>query len=340
MWRSAARPTQDRRRSEDAAAARTERGRDREIDVVTHKVKRIIRARQRFPSSSTSVRRPALYVANEDAAQVSIVDDPSGNVVARSRWATSRKASHSSGWQGGVLTSEDEALSTRLIRPRTRCSRKCRSAFGRARSDPPDGIACVRVVEKTIGAIAVVDAQKHRFLHLIQLEGKARRRKPRPMGFGSPRRLDVYDHRRLVRSCVPGRSVQEDRGPLRSRPVSAPGSSGCCRTADDRHGNDRRTTYRHRSREPAVKEIAAGARPWGVAVASRQSSVASRQSQSTVSVELDVQFPRQTACSVVVDSGHFRSVLTSSGTRPRTRCGHATISPVGEIKTDPGRSAT
>src|SRR5712671_6686442 len=52
-----------------------------EIDVVTHKVKRIIRAGNDPEQLDISADGQRLYVANEDAAQVSIVDVPSGNVV-------------------------------------------------------------------------------------------------------------------------------------------------------------------------------------------------------------------------------------------------------------------
>ena len=53
-----------------------------EIDVATHKVKRVIHAGNDPEQLDISADGQRLYVANEDAAQVSIVDVPSGNVIA------------------------------------------------------------------------------------------------------------------------------------------------------------------------------------------------------------------------------------------------------------------
>src|SRR5581483_12255789 len=53
-----------------------------EIDADTYKVKRVIRAGNDPEQLAVSADGTRLYVANEDAAQVSVVDVPSGDVVA------------------------------------------------------------------------------------------------------------------------------------------------------------------------------------------------------------------------------------------------------------------
>jgi YVTN family beta-propeller protein len=53
-----------------------------EVDVATHKVKRVIQAGNDPEQLDISADGQRLYVANEDAAQVSVVDVPSGTVIA------------------------------------------------------------------------------------------------------------------------------------------------------------------------------------------------------------------------------------------------------------------
>ena len=53
-----------------------------EVDAATHKVKRVIQAGNDPEQLDISADGQRLYVANEDAAQVSVVDVPSGNVIA------------------------------------------------------------------------------------------------------------------------------------------------------------------------------------------------------------------------------------------------------------------
>src|SRR5580765_4702261 len=53
-----------------------------EVDVATHKVKRVIQAGNDPEQLDISADGQRLYVANEDAAQVSVVDVPSGKVIA------------------------------------------------------------------------------------------------------------------------------------------------------------------------------------------------------------------------------------------------------------------
>jgi len=117
---------------------------------------------------------------------------------------------HSSDGKVVYVTTKTKALFYAIDTATNKMLKKVPSPSARSIGSLPDGSRAFVSLEND-GAIAVVDAQKHRFLHLIQLEGKGATPKPRPMGIAVHPTVDGLVTA-AVRSCVPGRSVQEDRG--------------------------------------------------------------------------------------------------------------------------------
>ena len=243
-----------------------------EVDTTTYKVKRVIHAGNDPEQLDISGDGQRLYVANEDAAQVSIVDVPSGTVV-----ATVKMGEEPEGVtirpDGKVVyvTSEDEGAVYAIDTAENKVLKKVPVGH-RPRSIGflPDGSRAFVSLEND-GAIAVVDAQKHRFLHLIQLEGKGATPKPRPMGIavhpdGSMVFVSAgsFGHLFLVDPSkkTAGTSIEAGQRPwgVALLPdgktiVTANGPSNDVSFID--------------LATKAVKKVNAGGRPWGVAVVGR-----------------------------------------------------------------------
>jgi YVTN family beta-propeller protein len=154
-----------------------------EVDVATLKVKRIIHAGIDPEQLDVSPDGTRLYVANEDAAQLTVVDLPSGRIV-----TTVKVGKEPEGVairpDGKVVYVASEAdgqvfaidTATNRLLARIAVGRRPRSiAF------LPDGSRAYVTLESD-GAITVIDAFRHRFLELIPLEEPGRTPKPRPMG--------------------------------------------------------------------------------------------------------------------------------------------------------------
>ena len=228
-----------------------------EVDVATHKVKRVIQAGNDPEQLDISADGQRLYVANEDAAQVSVVDVPSGNVI-----ATVKMGDEPEGVtirpDGKVVyvTSEDEGAVYAIDTATNKVLKKVPVGH-RPRSIGflPDGSRAFVSLEND-GAIAMIDSKAHKFLHLIQLEGKGATPKARPIGnCRAPRRLDGVRHRRLVRSPVPGRSFEEVVVHVNRSRSAAVGRRLAPGRDDDRDG--KRTVERrvvHRSRDQGREE--------------------------------------------------------------------------------------
>ena len=107
-----------------------------EVDTATYKVKRVIQAGNDPEQLDISADGQRLYVANEDAAQVSVVDVPSGNVI-----ATVKMGEEPEGVtirpDGKVVyvTSEDEGAVYAIDTATNKVLKKYRSVTARARSD-------------------------------------------------------------------------------------------------------------------------------------------------------------------------------------------------------------
>ncbi|OLC41396.1 MAG: hypothetical protein AUH43_24550, partial [Acidobacteria bacterium 13_1_40CM_65_14] len=143
-----------------------------EVDADTYKVRRVIHAGNDPEQLDISADGKRMYVANEDAAQVSIVDLESGTVV-----ATVKMGDEPEGVtirpDGKVVyvTSEDEGAVYAIDTDTNKVLKKIPVGH-RPRSIGflPDGSRAYVSLEND-GAIAVVDGKQHKFLRLITLEG-------------------------------------------------------------------------------------------------------------------------------------------------------------------------
>jgi YVTN family beta-propeller protein len=244
-----------------------------EVDAATHAVKRVIHAGNDPEQLDISADGQRLYVANEDAAQVSVVDVPTGNVI-----ATVKMGDEPEGVtirpDGKVVyvTSEDEGA-VYAISTETNKVLKKMAVGHRPRSIGflPDGSRGFVSLEND-GAIAVVDAQAHKFLHLIQLEGKGNTPKPRPMGITVARDGSTvfvtsgsFGHLFLV---DPAKKSSADSIEVGQRPW------GVARLPDEKtlvtaNGPSNDVSFVDLATKTVVKKVPAGNRPWGIAVYGR-----------------------------------------------------------------------
>src|SRR5258708_774349 len=154
-----------------------------EVDVATNAVKRIVHAGNDPEQLAVSADGTRLYVANEDASQLSVVDVASGNIVAAVKVGEEPEgvAIRPDGKEVYVTSEGDGAVFA--IDKQTNSAVKRIPVGHRPRSIGflPDGSRAYVSLEND-GAIAVVDAKQHKFLRLIQLEGHGNTPKARPMG--------------------------------------------------------------------------------------------------------------------------------------------------------------
>ena len=154
-----------------------------EVDADTYKVRRVIHAGADPEQVDISADGTRLYVANEDTAQVSVIDLASGNVVATVKigeepeGVTIRpdgKVVYVTSEGDGAVFAIDTA--TNKVLTRIPVGHRPRSI-----GFLPDGSRAYVSLEND-GAVALVDAQRHKFLRLVQLEGQGNTPKSRPMG--------------------------------------------------------------------------------------------------------------------------------------------------------------
>lgn len=154
-----------------------------EIDAETYKVTRVIKAGNDPEQLAISSDGTRMYVANEDAAQVSVVDVPSGNVVATVKigeepeGVTIRpdgKVVYVTSEEDGAVFAIDTAANKVLKRIPV-------GARPRSIGFLPDSSRAYVSLEND-GAVALIDAKEHRFVRLIKLEGQGNTPKARPMG--------------------------------------------------------------------------------------------------------------------------------------------------------------
>src|SRR5205814_945701 len=154
-----------------------------EVDADTYKVKRIIHAGNDPEQLDISADGSRLYVANEDAAQVSVVDVPSGTIVATVKIGEEPEGvtirpdgkvvyvtSEGDGAVFAIDTGTNKLLKRIPVGPRPR-------SIGFL----PDGSRAYVSLENE-GALALIDSAQHKFMRLIRLEGQGNTPKPRPMG--------------------------------------------------------------------------------------------------------------------------------------------------------------
>src|SRR5215510_6206281 len=159
-----------------------------EIDADTYQLKRIIHAGNDPEQLAVSADGTRLYVANEDAAQVSVVDLAAGTVVTTVKIGEEPEGVtiRPDGKVVYVTSEEDGAVfaidtATNKVLKRIPVGHRPRSI-----GFLPDSSRAFVSLEND-GAIALVDAQKHTFIKLIALEGKGNTPKSRPMGIAVAR---------------------------------------------------------------------------------------------------------------------------------------------------------
>ena len=241
-----------------------------EIDAATLTIKRIIHAGVDPEQLDVSADGSRLYVANEDAAQLTVVDLPSGRIVSTVKVGEEPegvavrpdgKVVYVTSEAGGNVFAIDTATNRLLAR----------IAVGhrpRGIAFLPDGSHAYVTLESD-GAITLIDAFRHRFLELIPLEDPGRSPQPRPMGIAiSPDGSTVY-----VTTGSFGKMFFVN--PATNRPVAslAVGQRpwGVALMPDGRTGytangpsND--VSVVDLQTHAVLKKIRVGDRPWGIAV--------------------------------------------------------------------------
>src|SRR5262245_38960995 len=152
-----------------------------EIDADTYQVKRIIHAGNDPEQLAISGDGKFMYVANEDAAQTSVVDVGSGAVV-----ATVKIGDEPEGVKirpdGKVVyvTSEEDGAVFAIDTATNKVLKKIPVGHRpRGIGFLPDGSRAYVTLEND-GAVALVDAERHAFIKLIPLTGQGRTPKSRP----------------------------------------------------------------------------------------------------------------------------------------------------------------
>ena len=244
-----------------------------EIDADTYNVKRVIHAGNDPEQLAVSADGTHLYVANEDAAQVSVVEIASGNVIATVK--TGEEPEGVTIRPDGkfvYVTSEDDGA-VFAIDTATNKAVKRIPVGHRPRSIGflPDSSRAYVSLEND-GAIAVIDARAHKFLRLIELKGQGNTPKPRPMGIAvHPDGSILYvtsgsfGHLFFV---DPKTNAQTGSIEVGQRPWGvALLKDG--KTAFTANGPSNDVSVIDLTGRTVTKKVAAGQRPWGVTVISR-----------------------------------------------------------------------
>jgi YVTN family beta-propeller protein len=244
-----------------------------EIDADTYKVKRIIHAGNDPEQLAISADGTRLYVANEDAAQVSVIDVAAGTVVTTVKIGEEPEGVtiRPDGKVVYVTSEEDGAVfaidtATTKVLKRIPVGHRPRSI-----GFLPDNSRAYVTLEND-GAIAIIDAQQHKFLKLLELTGTGATPKPRPMGIAVARDGSVvyistgrFGHLFFI---DPVKNAQIGSIEVGQRPWGvALLPDG--KTAFTANGPSNDVSVVDLSTKTVVKKIPAGTSPWGVAVVSR-----------------------------------------------------------------------
>ena len=204
-----------------------------EVDADTYKVKRVIHAGNDPEQLAISADGTRLYVANEDAAQVSVVDVASGTIVATVKIGEEPEGvtirpdgkvvyvtSEGDGAVFAIDTADQQGGEAHPGRPAAALDRV-----------PARRLARLRVARERRR-----DRRHRRAAAQVPAAHPARRQgqHAEAAADGDRRasgRLDGLRDHRLVRPPVPHRSGEERADRRRSRSASGRGASRCCRTA-------------------------------------------------------------------------------------------------------------
>ena len=251
-----------------------------EIDADSYKVRRIINAGADPEQVDVSADGTRLYVANEDSAQVSVVDLTTGAVVTTVKVGEEPEGvtirpdgkvvyvtSEDAGAVYAIDTSTNKVLKRIPVGPRPR-------SIGFL----PDGSRGYVSLENE-GALALVDAQTHTFIKLVPLEGQGSTPKPRPMGIAvNPNGSMVYvttgsfGHLFFVDPATNAGNVSVAVGQRPWGVALAPDG----KTAFTANGPSNDVSVVDLATKQVIKKIPVGQRPWGVAVIGRESSATGR----------------------------------------------------------------
>jgi YVTN family beta-propeller protein len=244
-----------------------------EVDVATNKVKRVIHAGNDPEQLAVSADGTRLYVANEDAAQVSVVDVASGGIVASVKIGEEPEgvAIRPDGREVYVTSEGDGAVFAIDTQTNKVISRIPVGHRPRSIGFLPNGSRAYVSLEND-GAIAVIDAPRHKFLRLIQLEGKGNTPKSRPMGItvhpdGSTVFVTTgsFGHLFLVDPAKNATAASFEVGQRPWGVTLLPDG----KTAYTANGPSNDVSVIDVATRQVVKKIPVGQRPWGVAVVGR-----------------------------------------------------------------------
>lgn len=244
-----------------------------EIDADTYKVKRIIHAGDDPEEVAVSNDGARLYVANEDTAQLSVVDLASGNVIATVKVGEEPEgvAIRPDGKVVYVTSEGDGAVFAIDTATNKLLKRVAVGHRPRGIGFLPDGSRAYVTLEND-GAIAVVDSAKHRFLKLVQLNGEGATPKSRPMGIAvAPNGSTVYITTGSFGSLFfvdPAKNQSIAALPVGQRPWGIALLSDA-KTAYTANGPSNDVSVVDLEKREVTKKIMVGARPWGVAVVDR-----------------------------------------------------------------------
>src|SRR5262245_18664405 len=245
-----------------------------EIDTTSYKITRVIKAGNDPEQLAVSADGTRMYVANEDAAQLSVVDIGSGAVVATVKIGEEPEGvtirpdgkvvyvtSEEDGAVFAIDTLTNKVLKRIPVGPRPR-------SIGFL----PDNSRAYVSLENE-GALALIDSRQHKFMRLIKLEGQGNTPKSRPMGVtvakdGSAVYISTgrFGHLFFV---DPVKNASTGSIEVGQRPwgiaLSPDGT-----TAYTANGPSNDVSVIDLATKTVMKKIPAGRSPWGVAIVSRQ----------------------------------------------------------------------
>lgn len=244
-----------------------------EIDAETYKVVRVIKAGNDPEQLAINADGSRMYVANEDAAQVSVVDVPTGNVVATVKIGEEPEGVtiRPDGKVVYVTSEEDGAVfaidtATNKVVKRIPVGPRPRSI-----GFLPDSSRAYVSLENE-GTVAVIDAAAHKLLRKMKLEGSGNTPQARPMGIAvAPDGSAVYittgrfGHLFFAHPTNTDKPTSIDVG---QRPWGVALSKDG-KTAYTANGPSNDVSVIDLAAKSVTKKIPAGRGPWGVAVVSR-----------------------------------------------------------------------
>jgi YVTN family beta-propeller protein len=241
-----------------------------EVDIATLRIKRIIHAGADPEQLDISPDGTRLYVANEDAATLSVVNVPSGQVIAAIKVGDEPEGVAVRP-DGKVVYVTSEADGTVSVIDTARYTLVARIAVGhrpRGVAFLPDGSRAYVTLEND-AAFTIVDAIRHRFVQLVPLNDPGLP-KPRPMGIavgpdgsslfittGSQGRLSFFNP--VTNQPAGSLAVGQRPWGVALMPDG--------RTAYTANGPSNDVSVVDVATREVLKRIPVGARPWGIVTA-------------------------------------------------------------------------